>query len=335
MTGRFGAFSVVMLLVFVILNVAAVAALPHDKYLRYLARNDMRAPTTYWIYERIHFDPTPIDVAFIGTSRMGMSVGSRRLQEDLARRGIQAKAVNLYCVSNGVNLQYVIAKELLNSRKVKLLVLEMTEREERKSHEAFYMYADTEDILTAPLFVNFNYLSDIVRLPGRQLALAWQTALQRWSLRNAESLPYDGPNRDDAEFIRSVDDNVLHPHTLSHTQAEMEEMHRQEQRVRTRPLLPQALSGLEYRVPRYYENRILELARDHGTQVVFLYTPEYGGPENPQPYQRYANRVELINPWAQLQDYRLWLNGNHPNWEGAKRVTDYVAEVLANRSELR
>jgi len=103
----------------------------------------------------------------------------------------------------------------------------------------------------------------------------------------------------------------------------------------TRPLLPSSFSSLEYRLPRYYENRIIDLARAHGTQVVFLYTPKYGGPATPQHYQLYANRADLINPYAVGQDYQLWLNENHSNWEGAKRVTDYVAETLAKRPELR
>jgi|HubBroStandDraft_6_1064221.scaffolds.fasta_scaffold31744_4 hypothetical protein len=333
---RFSAFSLAMLLTFALLNVAALLLLPHDKYLRYQALNDGQAPTTYWIYERIHFDPAPIDIAFLGTSRTGMSIHSARLEQDLSRFGIHAKAVNFYCVRNGINLQYVIAKELLDSRKVKLLVLEITEAEERKGHDAFNLYADSSDILSAPLLINLGYLSDIARLPGRQVSLAWETLLQRFGLRDPEFVPppYEGPNRDHAEFIRSID-NAVHFNTLSHTEAEMDNQHAEWDRGLTRPVLPGPFSSLEFRLPRYYENRILELARAHGTQVVFLYMPKYGGPATPLPYQQYASRADLINPYAVGQDYRLWLNENHANWEGAKRVTDYVAEALGKRPELR
>jgi hypothetical protein len=335
-TRRFRNFCLAMLMTFVVLNVMALSVLPHDKYLRYQALNDAQAPTTYWIYERIHFDPTPIDVAFIGTSRTGMSIHSARLEEDLLRDGIHAKAVNLYCVRNGINLQYVIAKELLNARKVKLLVLEITEGEERKGHDAFNLYADREDILSAPLLINFGYLSDIARLPGRQVSLAWQTALQRWGLRDPDFVPppYEGPNRDHAQFIRSLD-NKLHFHSLAHSRAEMDQLHTAWDRGLTRPLLPESFSHLEYHMARYYENRILDLARAHGTHVVFLYTPKYGGPETPRPYEQYADRADLINPWEVGKDYPLWLNENHSNWEGAKRITDYVAAALAKRGELR
>jgi hypothetical protein len=61
-----------------LLATCGMTLLPHDKYLRYQSLNDRSAPNSYWIYERIHDDPTPIDIAFIGTSRTGRSMNTRR-----------------------------------------------------------------------------------------------------------------------------------------------------------------------------------------------------------------------------------------------------------------
>src|SRR5580698_2403288 len=66
----------------------AMVLLPQDKYLRYQSLNDGSVANAYWIYERIHFDPTPIDIAFIGTSRTGRSIHTKRLEEDLSRAGV-------------------------------------------------------------------------------------------------------------------------------------------------------------------------------------------------------------------------------------------------------
>jgi hypothetical protein len=326
---------VLFLLVGCATGLAAMVALPHDKFLRYQALNDSTAPTAYWIYERIHTDPSPIDVAFIGTSRIGLSIHSGRLEEDLRRLGISAKVANLHIVKTGVNMQYVVAKELLETRNVKLLVIEMTESEERKPHPDFIFLADTWDVLASPLIVNLNYFSDLMRLPGRQADLFFQTLGQRFGWNAPSYVPqYEGPNLDHAEFIRTLD-GVQHDRVETHTQAEMEALRKEQDRIITPSLLPASMNEIEYRLPRYYIRRILDLAQAHHASVVFLYTPRYGGPTQPAAYRQYASRWDLINPWAEVQDYALWWDESHVNWEGSKRMTDFVAHALASRKELR
>jgi len=317
-------------------GVLGMTLLPHDKYLRYQALNDGTAPTAYWIYERIHDDPAPIDVAFIGTSRTGLSVHTRRLEDDLQRLGIHAKAANLHIVKNGVNMQYVVAKELLESRPVRLLVVEIIEWEDRKPHPDFIYLADPIDILEAPLLLNLNYFSDLARLPGRQVDLFLQTQLQRHGLRKPDFVPppYEGSNLDHAEYIQTLD-GVRHPRDERHTAEQMAALRAAQDRAITPALLPAALEQIEFRLPRTYLDRILELARAHGTGVVFLYTPRFGGPPEPPPYARLAGRAELINPWPRLQDVGLWGDVTHLNWDGAQRLTDFVAAALARRPELR
>jgi hypothetical protein len=317
------------------IGLAAMVALPQDKFLRYQALNDGTAPTAYWIYQRIHRDPTAIDVAFIGTSRTGMSIHSGRLERDLEQMGTKASVANLHIVKTGVDMQYVVAKELLESRKVKILVVEMLDWEDRKTHPDFIYLADSTDVLSAPLFINMNFFSNLVRLPGRQVDLFLQTQEKRFGWSAPSYVPaYEGPNLDHSEFIRTLD-GVRHERNGTHTRAEMEELRKEQESLITPALLPPSMNDLEFRIPRYYMNRILDLARAHNTSVVFLYTPRYGGPQQPAPYQRYANRAELVNPWALLQEYSLWDDDTHLNWEGAKRMTDFVAQELANRKELR
>ncbi len=66
--------------------VAAVAAalLPDNPYQRYATLDHTIQNRVRWIYERLHFDPTPVDVAVIGPSRSGAGVSSPRLEADLA-----------------------------------------------------------------------------------------------------------------------------------------------------------------------------------------------------------------------------------------------------------
>jgi hypothetical protein len=321
------------LLLFLVGTVVALAGmivLPQDRYLRYQALNDHSAPQAYWIYERIHFDPTPIDVAFVGTSRTGRSIHTARLEADLARRGIAAKAVNFYVFKAGRNMHYAVAKELLEHRSVKLLVVELTEWEDRKPHPDFVFLADAGDILGAPLWVNFNYFSDLGRLPGRQVDLFLETTLEKLGLRRPDFVPppYQGPNLDGAEYLTTLD-GKRHYFSHQNTLADMETLRRNQEAIITPAVLPPSLNWLEYRFPRYYVQRILDLAAQHGTQVVFLYVPRYGGPAAPPPYELYSSRARLINPAARVQDFRLWGDETHLNWEGAKLLTDDVAEELA------
>jgi hypothetical protein len=286
-----------------------------------------------WIYQRIHADPTPIDIAFIGTSRTGLSVHSRRLQEDLARRDVHVHAVNLHVIRTGRNLHFAIAKELLEYRPVKLVVLEINEWEDRKPHPDFANIADCSDILFAPLFINLGYLSDLVRLPGRQFNLFVDTLLQDSKLASPPSAAeqYAGPNLDHAEYIDTLDGR-RHYNSSVHSRAEMEELRLRQDAEVTPALLPRSLDWLEYRLPRYYVEQILQLTAAHGVKLALLYVPRYGGPAEPPPYARlYAGRAPLLNPWPVLQNHRLWTDATHLNWDGAKLLTDELADQLVTR----
>jgi hypothetical protein len=320
-----------------LLATCAITLLPHDKYLRYQSLNDHSAPNAYWIYERIHDDPTPIDIAFIGTSRTGRSMNTGRLQDDLARHGVNVHAVNFHVVKTGRNMHYAIAKELLSNRKVKVLVLELTEVEDRTPHPDFIFLADALDVLDAPLWINTRYLADLARLPGRQLDLFLETVAERlgWRIPDFTPPPYEGPNLDRTESLTTLD-GVTHSLEEPHTLAQMEAMRVAHDAELTPRVLPESLDWLEYRFPRYYISQILDLAARHGTRVMFLYLPRYGGPATPAPYERlYAQRGPLINPWPAVQDYRVWTDEVHVNGPGSRLATDFVAEALWRDGYLR
>src|ERR1700691_2202941 len=56
-------------------------ALPDDRYLRYQALTEKAVVKVGWIYERIHFDPAPIDVVFIGTSHTVFGIDSKKVEQ--------------------------------------------------------------------------------------------------------------------------------------------------------------------------------------------------------------------------------------------------------------
>jgi hypothetical protein len=311
------------------LALVGMVLLPQDKYIRYKALNDGVTSTAAWVYARIHYDSTPINIAFIGDSRTGGAISTKQLETALAAEGVHVKAANLHIVGTGRNLQYVVAKELLESRKVDLLILEMTELEDRKPHDNFIFLADSEDILLAPPLINFHYLSDVARLPGRQLDLFLQSFRSFSGKDPAFSFAdYAGSDLETAEAITD-EKGVTHTRDTIHSAQKMDELKRLQEAKDTPAVLPHSLEWLEYHLPRYYIDSILALAASKGTRVVFLYLPRYGAPSEPPPYVKlYASRVPLINPWHLIQEPQLWYDVPHVNWMGAQRITDYLAKTL-------
>ncbi len=315
-----------------LLALTGMVLLPHERALRYRTLTDGNAPTAFWIYRRIHEDRTPIDVAFIGTSRTGMSIHSARLEQDLAAQGIAAHVVNLHVVRTGRNMHYAVARELLENRKVKLLLIELTEVEDRSPHPDFIYLADTRDVLGAPLFVNLGFLSDVARLPGRQAGLFVDSLLSRAGLGGAALAPlrYEGAHLDHAEFIDSLD-GQRHSRDIVNSAEKMAQLRSAEDRAATPPLLPASLASLEYRLPRIYLDRILALAASHDTRVAFIYLPRYGSLPESRVYQdHYSQRAPLVNPAADIIGRsELWFDAVHVNWAGAQLVTDQVARTIA------
>ena len=329
---------VLMVLVTAIVTLAGMIALPHDKCLRYQDLRDRQTQIAPWIYERIHYDRTPINIAFIGTSRTFLSIETKRLEERLAENGVHAKAANMAIVKTGRNMHYAIAKELLNNRHVDLLVLEITETEDRKPHPDFIYLADTKDVVFAPLLINLGYFDDLVRLPGRQIDLFIETVANKLGLRHDGFDPntYIGPNKDQAHYFKTSD-GVVHVRDDVHSLDEMEKLRVIQEASDTPPLSNRVpvfhdfFRRLEYRFPRLMMNRIIDLANAKGTKVVLLYLPRYGGPDVPPSYREvFADRAPLINPKPLLNSYTYWSDVPHLNWFGAERVTDYVADALVH-----
>lgn len=311
--------------------------LPHDKYLRYRALDDDQAPNAHWIYERINYDPAPIDIAFVGTSRTGMTIHTQRLEERLAAQGIHKKAANLHIVKTGYNMHYTIVKELLEHKKPELIVYEMTEIEDRKPHRDYIFLADASDIVFAPMVINLRYFNDLARLPGRQLDLFAETVMMRLGIgqKPFDSQTYFGSNMDRAEYVVLKNRKIASRTEVKSLEFMEGERTRWESGI-TKPLLPASLDWLEHRFPRMMVGRILKLAEEHGARVVFLYLPRYGGPAEPPQYDaHYADEAPLINPRPLMDSHELWLDASHANWNGAQIVTDYVAEQLVSERYIK
>lgn len=312
---------------------AGMVLLPHDPYIRWQAIKVEAYARLGWIFERIHFDPTPIDIAFIGTSHTMNGIDAEAFERQLsAATGSCVHAVNLAIPSYGRNLHWLLVRELLTHRQVRTLVIETFENETRKPHPLFAHVAEVADVLSAPVLININYLHDVVRLPWRQLSL-WAESLspEAWGLRRRPDLAdYDGSNVDNTRVVNvggialtPLRDTAMAPAALEAAAAAQ----RADKRLHW---LGPRFADWEYVLPNTYLRRILDLAHERGVEVVFLYLPGYGNPPAPVDNRLYQG-APMLTANDVLARSDAWLDVNHLNMLGAARLTSRLATLFAER----
>lgn len=316
--------------------VAALAgslAIPHDRYIRWQEMRSEAWARLGWIYERVHFDRTPIDIAFIGTSHSMNGIDGAAVQAALTAAGGGCRnVVNFAYPSYGRNLHWLVARELLEHREVRTLVIEVFENESRKAHPFFINVAEVSDVLEAPLLINLNFFTDIAQLPARQVMLGLKTLLpERFGLRRRmDPAHYDGPDVDNTRHVQvggtaltPLRERVLPPGQLEAAAARARS-------AKNTNMLGERLEALEYRYPRHYLDRILELAKQRGVTVKFLYLPSYayvlGEPRDPS---LYAGRGEMLTTGKLLADTGYWYDPDHLNLQGAAVLSAELGRLLA------
>ena len=159
---------------------AAATALPHNPYIRYQQFANGDFGRARWVYERIHFDPTPIDVAIIGSSRTEAAVSAPKLEAALSRQlGRRIHVAGLAVPMEGRDAHFVIAQDLFRTRPETRLVLVSVVEPIRFSHPAFKNIGDTRDVLAMPMWINYYWLENAAYQPYRNLSLFIQSQFPR------------------------------------------------------------------------------------------------------------------------------------------------------------
>lgn len=309
----------------------AVGSIPDDPYIRYQQLAKTIHFRTKWIYERIHFDPTPIDIAVIGNSRLGAGVPAPEISSLLsASMGRPVHVVNLSLPQEGRDVQYAVAKRLLDRRpEVKLLIVSVIEQMPRVSHPAFKELADGGDVVAAPLLINRDYAANVARLPFRQLSMAVQSlAPERFGVRrNFRPSDYPGSDFDstlsftlpDGRFIDR--DSIVPERPLAVQAAER-------LAADTPPLLP-AAPELEFSVERTFTRKLAMLARSRGVSLIFLRLPIYSSRKPIASMAFYDDQGRVIDLSPGLaNDATLFSDYGHLNRRGALTVARLLAPKL-------
>jgi len=318
-----------------ILLLVGLVFLPHDRYIRFQDFRIEAYARLGWIYERIHFDPTPIDVAFVGTSRTMNGVDAAAVAALMSERSGPGTrplhAANFGIPGYGRNLHWLIARELLENRKVGVLVLEIFENETRKPHPLFVYPADVSDVLGAPALINLSYVHDIMRLPFRQLSLFVKSLWpEGFGLkRRFDPARYDGETVDNTRFVH-VNGRALTPLRDGRIDpAVLDAIASSRNKEKNVHMMGRLLDDLEYHFPRYYVRQILDLADRNRVPVKFLYLTSYGRPNMPYDSNLYEGRGEIITVNDILAKKENWGDIDHLNLYGAAELSARLATMLA------
>ena len=316
--------------VFAILGVAlacaaATLALPTNPYQRYQLLHDTIHSRARWIYERIHFDPTPIDVVIIGSSRTGAGANARRLGQ---LTGLNV--VNFSLPEAGRNINHAIIAELLTRKSPRLIVLGVTEKPSRLGHSTYRYLAPTMALLDPAYVGNINYIPDLGSLPFRQLQLFAATlAPDVMGLSSHfDSALYAGA------VYNTTADIVLPDGRIKRTDvpadpAELARGVAKFERGMQPPILPASFADIEFGDERIYVRRIAALARARGIRVAFLAMPYYTGPVTVQEDALYRSIGPVWNAGFVHRRADLYSDYGHLTRTGALVVSDWLAPRIA------
>lgn len=319
---------------FAILGIALLAAvgacvLPENPYQRWQLLDGTIHKQARWIYERIHFDARPVDIVFVGPSRIARGVDPIRLQAELRREGHAVNVVNFALPEGGRNLNDVIVEELLKTKRPKLIVIGVIEKPARFGHPAFKYVAPASMIVDPVHFGNLKYFSDLAYLPFRQMNL-FAADIAPWA--SDLSPTFDPgkytPDQGVSDVFRTKDGRLESTSRMA-TWSELEDGAREFREGVTPPILPPSMADVEFGDERANIRRIVAAARRHGVKVAFLSQPYWSGPTTIQEEPFYRTFGPVWNAGFLSTHAELYADSGHMTRQGADVLTDWLAPYIA------
>jgi hypothetical protein len=319
-----------MLSVFFFLYCAFAYLLPHDRYIRYqqLANSDLFR--TRWVYERIHYDKTPIDVAIIGSSRLETSLSAPILEKELSEElGRPIHVANLAIPDEGRNLHFLVARELLESHpETRIILVSVVERADL-SHPAFRYLADPIDLLRARLLLNHYYFLDAAFLPYRQLSYFAQTHFPGWfGVSRTFRKDYAGTGFDTTySFYLPSGKLVDRYHVMPQDRLEAGSKEMIEA-LGGRWNQPSRWHALNFPLENEYTERLVDLARKHGVETIFVRLPFYKSPPHMYDEAFYRGLGPLLDAEELNGDPLHYGDPGHFNRFGTNLVSPWFKEAI-------
>ncbi len=312
--------------------VAAVgaAALPDNPYQRWqLIENTLYANAT-WSYERIHYDPRPIDVAILGASRSQMGLSAPAVAARLAALGTPLTVANLSVIEDGRNLEWAIADELFKAKRPRLVVLMINETVHPWGHPGFKYVAPVATVVEPRAWLLHNVKDDLPYLPYRQLLLLGASiAPGVFGLRDAFDAERYAAKPDDYSVSRLLPDGKWIDMDRDVPAADLAAEARAFAETRGESQVPASIGRVTEADDHVYVTAIARLAARHGARLIFVFLPVFDGATTIEDRAFYAALGPIADDGALAADPHLYQSFSHLNRRGALIASDRLAGVIA------
>jgi hypothetical protein len=282
-----------------------------------------------WIYERIHFDPKPIDIAIIGSSRTQLGLSAAAIEQDLALRGKPANVANFSVDGPGRDVQWAILDELNTAKSPKAVVVMVDEEPYPIGHPTFKYVASAGAIVFPPSPFLHNYLYNLAYLPVRKLTLfganlfpdLFGLSKQFDPQRYAQSRTDYGTS-----FISDLGKWVDMEHPVPRATLLAEP-----RRPAPRTLVARALTQISGGEDHLYLRKIAADVKAHGAQLIFVFLPMFNGPQSVSDLDFLKQFGPVLNYGDLAQRDELYENWAHLNHAGAMTASARLADAIAGR----
>jgi hypothetical protein len=311
----------------------AVAAtfLPDKPYERFQLLDGTIYARGRWSYERMHFDPRPIDVAIVGDSRAALGISATRIEQQLAADGKPSQVANMSLVGAGRNQQWIFVQELLKTKRPKVIVLAIDDQPHPWGHDSFRFIAPASEVWREAFHGLHDTKKNLMYLPFRQLKLFAASLFPGpFGVREQfDPVPYAATPIDQTGVHRNragelVDMSQAEPRALL---LQQEKEHAGEFGQKSK--LPRAVRNVTDADDRVYVDLIAHAAAERGIKLLFVYQPAFNRPA-PISNRRYYEALGPVQDNVDLAgNDAIFHDWGHVNTTGAIIVSDRIAAVLA------
>ncbi len=308
------------------------ACLPDDSYQRFQLLPELYQRFT-WIYERIHYDPKPIDVAIVGPSKTFMGVSAEEVERRLAILAKPANVANFSLIFQGRNAQWAILDEVYKAKKPRILIVQFDQETAPWGHPWFRYFAPSGDVAFTPSLFLHNYFGDLSFLPFRQMELFVASLFPNMLGFRAAFDParYAKARTDFTTSYRGLSGEVVDM-DREHSAAELRADHEDFEEHLHVSRLPHVLAPFVEADDHLYLDKIARLAADNGATLLMVYVPDFDSRKLDEKTREYYARYGAVLDFSDLAARNaLYMHWAHLNHAGAMALSDRLADEVAAR----